>query len=299
MSQPVLLIITLALFCIAELGIPGGLTPRRLKQRLLAKRVAEHLDVISINDSELVVGGPEPIDKVHRNAIVHRGVWIFALDSHLRLLLSWRAPSMKTCPMTWAPIGEHAIANESFEDAARRGLSEEARFIARPRIYKVGQPFIYHYIYPNDTGVQRTDVQWTQAFVILPRGDALDFRTLNDKQEALLATHVQRENLRYQGMSLPDVVRHAMNKPKYFCNQVLVTWMLRVIPLIIRTLKSNEKRLFRGYLADEWATLVQSKSPVCCHSDEHEKEMQNVNISACGVPCESHNAHPSDIDSFT
>lgn len=294
-SQVSLLVATLVLLCIAEFNIPGGLTPRREKEKILAKRVAEQLDLISPDDPNLVLpGGPLPIDKVHRQALVHRGSWMFALDSHLRLLLTWRAPAMKTCPMTWAPIGEHAIANETFEEAAKRGLSEEAGFIPRPRIYPIGAPFYYHYVYDNGTEEERTDNQWTQAYVVLPRGDALDFRTLDDR-DAQIGT-ADAENTRYQGMSLPDVVKHAIQRPEYFCHATQVKWILQVIPLVIRVLESRDKRLFRGYLRDEWATLVESGSPVCCKESEHPKLVAEVNVSLCGVPCEVPTDDSSDGD---
>lgn len=283
-SQLFLLLITLLLLSIAEFIIPGGLTPRRLKSHLLAKRVAEQLDIISPTNPHLVLpGGPLPIDDIHRHAHVHRGAWMFALDSHLRLLLVWRAPSMKTCPMTWSPVGEHAIANETFEQAARRGLQEEAGFIPRPRIYPVGQPFLYHYVYDQGTEEQRTDRQWTQAYVVLPRGDALDFRTLDDR-EAMLAS-AGAENTRYQGMALPDVVRHAIQRPEYFCHATQVKWMLQLIPLVIRVVRNRDARLFRGYLKEEWEGLVASGSPVCCDPEEEEKAEADVSVSACGVPC--------------
>lgn len=296
-SQGALLIVTVVLLCIAEFLIPGGLTPRRVKEQILAKRVAEQLDVISAADPNVVMDGPFPIEKIHRKALVHRGVWMFALDSHLRLLLTWRAPSQKTCPMTWAPVGEHAITNETFEEAARRGIFEEARFIARPRIHPVGAPFFFHHVYRNGTAEERTDNQWTQAYVVLPRGDALDFRTLDDRDAQIGTDSV--ENTRYQGMSLPDVVKHAVQRPEYFCHSTQVKWMLQVIPLVIRVLKSRDKRLFRGHLRDDWANLVASGSPVCCKSSEHPKLVEDVDVASCGVPCEGHNTDSSDVDSVT
>lgn len=186
--------------------------------------------------------------------------------------------------MTWAPIGEHAIANETFADAARRGLAEEASFIPRPRIYAVGQPFFYHYVYNNGTEEQRTDNQWTQAYVVLPRGDALDFRTLDDRNAQIGQSNA--ENTRYQGMSLPDVVKHAIQRPEYFCHATQVKWILQVLPLVIRVIQSKDQRLFRGYLRGNWEQLVGSGSPVCCQKDEVSKMEAEVNVSACGVPCE-------------
>lgn len=296
-SQTALFFAFLVLLCIAEFGIPGGLTPRRATEEILSRRVAEELDVFSEKDPNKRVGGPYSIDTVHRKGLVHRGIWIFALDSQLRLLLAWRAPSMKTCPMTWSLIGEHSITNETMEQTAYRGLSEEARFIVRPRVYPVGQPFLFRYVYANGTREERTDNQWTQAYVILPRGDALDFRSLDDA-EAEAAQSVG-ENLRYQGMSVPQVVHHITQKPRFFCSQVQSEWILRTIPLVTRVLKANEKRLFRAHLKDDWAELVQKRSPVCCRASEHEVDVQSVDVSACGVPCKNNTVDPSDIDVLT
>lgn len=296
LSQAPLFIVTLFLLCVAEFAIPGGLTPRRVKEQILAKRVDEQLDLISPTDPHAIAqGGPLPIDVIHRRGLVHRGVWLFALDSHLRLLLAWRAPAMKTCPMTWSPLGEHAVSNETYERAASRGLSEEARFIVRPRVFPVGAPFLYHAVYANATTEQRTDVQWTQTFVILPRGDALDFRTLDDREAE--AEQSAGENSRYQGMSLPEVVRHAVERPNYFCMSSLSTWILRSIPLVIRVLKASEKRLFRNYLRDDWAQLVHSGAPVCCNPSEHGVALELVNVSMCGVPCAPHTIDASDASS--
>lgn len=287
-SQATLLIVTLILIAIAEFTIPGGLTPRRVKQQLLDKRVDEKLDIISDTDPDVVIdGGPLPIEAVHRKALVHRGSWMFALDSHLRLLLTWRAPEIKTCPMTWAPVGEHAVANETFEDAAKRGLTEEAGFIPRPRVYAIGKPFMYEYVYNEGTEDERTDKQWTQAYVVLPRGDALDFRTLADRDAQVGQQFGAGENVRYQGMSLVDVVRHAIQRPEYFCHKTQVTWMLKVLPLVVRVIQSKDQRLWRGYLRDEWEKLIESGSPVCCESEEKDLSEAEVNVTRCGVPCES------------
>ncbi|CAN8076938.1 unnamed protein product [Agarophyton chilense] len=296
-SQTALFLAFVTLFGIAGFVIPGGLTPRRDTEEIISRRVAENLDVFSDQDPHLRESGPFHIDEIHKKGLVHHGVWIFALDSHLRLLLAWRSPSTKTCPMTWTPIGEHSITNETFEETANRGLTEEARFIVRPRVYAIGQPFLFHYVYANGTREQRTDKQWTQAYVVLPRGDALDFRSLNDVDAQ--ATQSYGENLRYQGMSLPEVVRHGVQKPKYFCNKVLVKWILRTIPLVIRVLKTKEKRLFRAHLREDWGSLLQSGSPVCCRASEHGVEVESVNVSACGIPCEKHTIDVSDEENLT
>lgn len=294
-SRAYLLIATLILLGIAGLGIPGGLTPRRNRRAILQKRVEEELDVISkSNPNEILPDGPLPIDKIHREAIVHRGVWIFALDSHLHMLLCWRASHMKTCPTTWAPIGEHAVANESFEDAANRGLNEEARFIARPRIYSIGQPFFYSYIYNEGLPAQRVDNQWTQAYIVLPRGDALDFRSIDDDEAQSLQTEV--ENTRYQGMSLSEVIQHAVQRPDFFCNQEQVGWIIKVFPLVIRMIKAKDKRLYKAHLRDDWLKLIRSRSPVCCDASEHEKEIHEVDVSKCGKICTMNTTQVSDLE---
>lgn len=298
LSRAPLFIVTLLLLGVAEFGIPGGLTPRRRKEQILAKRVAEFLDPISATDPfEVLPGGPLPIDIVHRNGLYHRGVWLFALDSHLRLLLAWRSPSTKMCPTTWSTIGEHAIFNETLPETASRALSEEARFIVRPRVFPTGVPFLYHAVFNNGTAEQRVDNQWTQTYVVLPRGDALDFRTLDDREAQ--AAQAAGENSRYQGMSVPNVVHHAIDRPTYFCHSILSDWILHVIPLVVRVIKANEKRLFRLYLRDKWLALVQSGAPVCCNATQHDVPLELVNITDCGLPCNVDTYDPSDALEMT
>lgn len=294
-SRAYLLIATIILIVIAGLGIPGGLTPRRNRHSILEKRVEEQLDVISKSDpNEILPDGPLPIDKIHREAIVHRGVWIFALDSHLHMLLCWRASHMKTCPATWSPIGEHAITNETFEDAANRGLNEEARFIARPRVYPIGNPFFYSYVYNEGVPAQRVDNQWTQAYIVLPRGDALDFRSIDDEEAQALQMDV--ENTRYQGMSLSEVIRHAVQRPDFFCNEEQVGWIIKIFPLVIRMIKAKDKRLYKAHLKDDWLKLIKSQSPVCCDLSEHEKEAYEVDITKCGKKCTMNTTLVSDLE---
>lgn len=263
--------------------MPGGLRPRRAWETRLSHRVVEKLDVISRSDPDLVIGRPVPIDIVHREGRVHRGSWMFAIDSHLSMLLAWRARSMRTCPQSWSCIGEHAIVNETFTDAARRGVSEETRFLVRPRFVQLGRPFFYHYVYANGTAEARTDNQWTQAYVVLPRGDALDFRALDDDlaQERIS----DGENTLYQGMSLSNVARHALRNPPYFCHEVQAQWMLRALPLIVRVLSETHKRKFRRYISEDWDRLVEAGAPLCCAESETLKPVDEVDITLCGVPC--------------
>lgn len=162
---------------IAEFSIPGGMAPHRAKQKNLAKRVGDHLDLKSRTDpSEVVSGGKIPIDTIHRNRFVHRAVWIFALDSQLRQLLAWRAPEMRTCAMTWSAIGEDAITKKTYIESVTRELTGEARVIALRREFQVEGPFLYHYVYKNGNADERIDNNRKQAFVILPRDDAIHFR---------------------------------------------------------------------------------------------------------------------------
>lgn len=303
-SQIPLLLVTLVLLFIAGFTLPGGLTPRRARQQTLASRAAEHLDVVTASSPhDVVSASPLPIEDIHMNALPHKGVWLFSFDSQLRLLLSWRAPHMKTCPMSWTPLGEHTVSNETFEATAARGLYEEARFIVRPRIHPVGNPFLFVASYDNHTVVNksdptlnsdvRRDVQWTQSFLILPRGDALDFRTLDDRNAQ--AEQAAGENSRYQGMPIATVVKHAIERPDYFCMPLLSQWILKTIPIVVKGIKQNEKRLFKSFLKEEWVQLVESGSPVCCDPSQHDLPFTQVNISMCGVACDAGTTDPSDL----
>ena len=67
-----------------------------------------------------------PIDKAHRSAMLHRGVWLHVLcDDDESLLLVQRSATMKTCPRALSIIGEHHSGRESDEACARRALREE------------------------------------------------------------------------------------------------------------------------------------------------------------------------------
>merc|ERR1712196_464674 len=56
---------------------------------------------------------------------VHKGTWTFVVDASQRILMLKRGPHLKTCPNAWGVLGEHSTPNESYEQAALRGISEE------------------------------------------------------------------------------------------------------------------------------------------------------------------------------
>lgn len=277
-----LLASVLCLVLFSELSMPGGLLPRRRIEDIIARRTIESLDIVSMDDPNKVVQRAVPIDDVHRKGLPHKGSWIFALDARMHLLLAWRARDSYTCPASWAPLGEHTVSNESFAGAARRGLDEEARFVARPHVYEVGQPFLYYHRYVNDSE-HRVDRQWTKMFVVLPRGQALDFRAIKHDDPAHLG--VIPENTRYQGMPLAQFARRAMRNHEYFCHQTQVTWLLRCLPLVVRVIEGTAPRQYSQYVQQEWDVLTASGAPVCCPESESVKPIADVNVSKCGVPC--------------
>jgi isopentenyldiphosphate isomerase len=71
-----------------------------------------------------------PIGDAHGPGLLHRGLWLAVLrkgmdDSKHEIYLLKRAPSLKTCPGVWGPVGEHSNSGESWEETARRAMREE------------------------------------------------------------------------------------------------------------------------------------------------------------------------------
>eukprot|EP00927_Polykrikos_kofoidii_P068495 TRINITY_DN63863_c0_g1_i1.p1 TRINITY_DN63863_c0_g1~~TRINITY_DN63863_c0_g1_i1.p1 ORF type:complete len:288 (-),score=32.16 TRINITY_DN63863_c0_g1_i1:25-888(-) len=66
-----------------------------------------------------------PIDRVHREGLVHTGSWISVTDpTGTVILLLKRGPMRFTCPNTWELVGEHSQRDEKPEQTARRAISE-------------------------------------------------------------------------------------------------------------------------------------------------------------------------------
>ena len=65
-------------------------------------------------------------DEVHAKGIWHKAVNVLLYRTNGTLVLQQRAAGKSVCPLTWdLSVAEHLQVNESWEDAAHRGLEEE------------------------------------------------------------------------------------------------------------------------------------------------------------------------------
>lgn len=320
--KPLELAAVAALLVLAVTAMPGGLTPHR--RRLgLSGGVAEVVDVVSAASPRIAAGGATlPIDAVHARGLPHRGAWIIVVDDALRVLLLWRAPRMVTCPRSWSLAGEHAVAGESFADAAVRGLEEEVEFLGEAELHQLGTPFLFRHAYETRLGV-RVDVQWTSSFVAWSRHFSVDLSQLHVRSGAAAAENPvvasssaddvdvdaaqtgaasaangtredmredTRENTRMVGLPLLKVAGLALQAGGLFCNEEQRTWLLRTLVLAVRVLRVNKPRAFRQHVRDGWRSLEASGASVCCHTSESEKHLDNVDVAACALKCSAPNA---------
>lgn len=276
--------------------MPGGLAPRRAVSAAVAHRSQEILDVLSPDSPSKIVGSSRHIEEIHRDGLYHKGSWVFSVDDQLRVLLVWRAPSMATCPGTWSVLGEHAVSGESFEQAAVRGMAEEAPFLEQAKLVAAGEAFKFQHQYNGST--RRVDNQWTRSFLALPLDVNVDFGAISVHAKAVLSTigssqnnsgtvppPLTHENTRFQGMPLADVVRTALRGTMYFCNPVQSAWMVRSLVVAARILRDREPELYSAYLNDSWNRLITDGAPVCCSEQENLKQYEMVNLSRCGIEC--------------
>jgi isopentenyldiphosphate isomerase len=156
--------------------------------------------------------GTAGIDAVHRNALPHKGVWVYVLNSKYQLLLPRRGAHMKTCPSTLSIIGEHNDPEDKdWETAVRRGLREEIKVpqdIADMPLHPLSLVTFRHQ-YANG----RTDVQLSwRGYVVYHR--PLEFATM-DRSE------VDAADVKGKFYDLAVVADLAKQKPEAFCDEHL------------------------------------------------------------------------------
>ena len=77
--------------------------------------------------------GPVERSKAHENRLLHRSGIIFLFRSNGKIMLQHRSPSKNPFPDCWDSSSSfHVIFGESYEQAARRELREEAGISAHP-----------------------------------------------------------------------------------------------------------------------------------------------------------------------
>jgi len=64
-------------------------------------------------------------DYIHNTGLWHKGVHVWLFNSEGKIFLKKRASNKKIYPEQWEDVGEHLKPNESFKQAALRGLKEE------------------------------------------------------------------------------------------------------------------------------------------------------------------------------
>ena len=76
---------------------------------------------------------------------------------------------------------------------------------------------------------------------------------------------------------------------------------LQCLPVLVRALRELEPLVYSKFVAPTWLSVANSGLPLCCSVSEEEKPLAFVNLSKCGVPCQSNvsltpifTAEPSD-----
>jgi isopentenyldiphosphate isomerase len=116
------------------------------------------------------------IQLAHQKSLTHRGTWVIIVDETEKLMLfTKRSSKIYTCPNTWSWVGEHTRANETYSDAAIRGVEEELG-IVRQQLLSIhelpGSPMeLMHLEYHNP--FERVDHQWVKTYVIKVAANAL------------------------------------------------------------------------------------------------------------------------------
>jgi ADP-ribose pyrophosphatase YjhB (NUDIX family) len=292
------LVAVLLLVAVGHTVMPGGLTPHRARHRVLD--ADEVLDVLSEDSPDVVAaGGPLPIDDIHARGLPHMGSWMLVLDDSLRALLLWRSATTVTCPATWSTPGEHAVAGETFDAAARRGIDEEAPFLGEVTLVRLGAPFLFQHTYATGRG-GRTDRQWTRSYLVRSMRFSVDLslissgappappappETRNASSAAPPAPALAGENTRMVGVELADVARLALQSASFFCNEPQRVWLLRTTSLLVRHLRERQARRYRLHVRDKWERLEAGGAPVCCAASEDAKPPGAVDLALCGIPC--------------
>jgi hypothetical protein len=83
-------------------------------------KTGDNIDRLLLNPS-----GTATIHEAHTGGLPHGGVWVLVVDSAGAVLVLQRAASMRTCPSTWAFVGEHRHPGEEASELVYRAVREE------------------------------------------------------------------------------------------------------------------------------------------------------------------------------
>jgi hypothetical protein len=254
----------------------------------------EMLDAYARDTPRPVGGEVLHIGDIHRGGISHAGVWIFAFDGSLNLLLARRSPTLRTCPGMWLILGEHLSAGENAPQAAARCLREEAAFIQGAELKPAGRYFRFYHRYEDAAG--RVDLQWTKSFVALPRSASTRFTGISESslkgwchRRALklwrcVAGFSPDENGGYRGIGLPDLVKSLVGDKEAFCNPEQRIWTLRAVSAVACVLREQLPELYKKHLELPWEDLIKHGYPVCCAATA-DVAAAEMDLSLCGQPC--------------
>lgn len=157
-----------------------------------------------------------PIDEVHEKGLLHEGTFLFILDADKKLLLTYRAPHMETCPNTWMPPGEHNRAYENPMETAQRGIEEEfgehvfSKYVTQMTTL-TERPLFYHRDYIGDND-HRIDQQLTYLWYV----------QLSQPWEAIEKAVSLDKETEIVWLSLPEVAKWIDDKPADFCHQTII-----------------------------------------------------------------------------
>ena len=149
--------------CLMGVALLAWLEPWRSRHN---SEGASLIEVVSRNNSVVRLA---QLDLVHREALQHRGAWVYVVDGQNRMLLLRRPAHMRTCPSAWSIVGEHNLPGESYLEAAIRGVKEELGWTAAFQqehgmsMALLGEPLFFSHDY---TATQRHDRQHSQIVLL-------------------------------------------------------------------------------------------------------------------------------------
>ncbi len=108
-------------------------------------------EMLEVVDESGRVLGIKGRGEISRDGLLHRAVYVVLLDSDGSVLLQRRSASKHYAPNCWdIVLVEHPHLRESYEDSARRGLSEELGVEGIP-LTRIREAMVY----PNEHGRRR------------------------------------------------------------------------------------------------------------------------------------------------
>jgi len=84
------------------------------------------MEFLDFTDNEDNVIGSAPKEEIYGKKLPHRIVHVFVFNDSQEMALSRRSSRVAFCPLHWCTaVAGHVVAGETYEDAAKREMSEE------------------------------------------------------------------------------------------------------------------------------------------------------------------------------